>query len=62
MVGFKTKTSTYYINQYTKEIWGGYFGDNKTPYVHLQAMQGTKARVKLHNGDVVETGIVREYI
>lgn len=62
MVGFKTKSSTYYVDEANKTISGGYFGQNKVPYIHLHAMVGNKAYIKLLNGDLVTTGVIIKYI
>lgn len=62
MVGFQTKNSTYYIDQVNKTITGGYFGDAIVPYTNLQVIIGCKAVIKLFDGRVVTTGIVKNYI
>lgn len=61
MAGFKTKHSSYFIDGTNKRITGGYFGDAWVPYVHLQAMIGCNAIIKLFDGRVVTTGVVTGY-
>ena len=62
MIGFQTKSSTYYVDQYNKTISGGYFGEKKEKFVHMQAMIGNNAHIELADGRVVNTSIVEKYV
>ena len=62
MVGFKTANSTYYIDQINRTITGGIFKDNKYRYLEIQALIGRNGLVKLENGRVIRTGIIKRYI
>lgn len=62
MIGFKTKNSTYYVDQYNKTVSGGYLGDKKVKYLRMQAMIGCNALIQLEDGRVVTTGLVTKYI
>ena len=62
MFGFKTKNSTYYMNQKDKTISGGFFGEQIVCYKNAQVIVGAPAIIDLENGDVIQTGIVKEYL
>lgn len=62
MFGFKTKNSTYYMNQKDKTISGGFFGEQIVCYKNAQVIVGAPSIIDLENGDVVKTGTVREYL
>lgn len=62
MTGFKTRHSEYIVDARNKRITGGYFGDKWVTYKHLQAIQGSSAKILLPDGKVVTTGKIEKYI
>lgn len=62
MVGFRTKNSVYYINQYDRTITGGVLKDKVYHYYKLQAIIGCRAVINLTDGREITTGIVLGYV
>lgn len=61
MNGFYTKSGTiYYIDNVNKLVWGGKI-ISPVPFVTLRATIGTRGRIQLINGVIVDTNIVEGY-
>lgn len=56
---FKTKSSTYYVDEKNKTIWGGAIGDAKTPYSSIgPVIVGEPVNCSLVDGRKVITSVV----
>lgn len=61
MNGFYTKSGTiYYIDSVNKLVWGGKI-ISPVLFVTLRAIIGTRGRIQLINGVIVDTNIVEGY-
>lgn len=61
MNGFYTKSGTiYYIDNVNKLVWGGKI-ISPVPFVTLRTIIGTRGRIQLINGVIVDTNIVEGY-
>lgn len=63
MMYFNTKSSTYYVDETNKLIWGGVLGDNQQMFIsHEPVMVGGKAVFKLSNGQILRTSVVKKVV
>lgn len=62
MIGFKTKNSTYLLNESRKTVRGGVFGKQDHRYTHLKCIIGLPAEIILETGEKIVTSKVEEYL
>ena len=62
MVGFKTKSSTYYVDTYNCLIWGGKLGNNTRRYIQYKIIIGCVGEFVFDDGGRMTTGVIEKYI
>lgn len=63
MLIINTSSSTYYVDEANKKIWGGALGNEQKAFTsHEPIMVGERAVFKISNGQILRTSIVKKVV